>query len=128
MPTSIFLAKLIGPIFLAVGIGMFVNAPLYRTLAEEFLRSPALIYLSGLLAMSAGMAIVLIHNVWPADWRVLITILGWLMTIGGAVRIILPQATEMAGRWMLRRPPTMTVAGAIWLGTGAVLSFFGYSR
>ena len=56
-------------------------------MAEEFLRSRALIYLSGLLTMTAGLAIVLTHNVWVADWPVLITMLGWLATIGGAVRI-----------------------------------------
>ena len=63
---------------LAVGIGIFVNGAIYRLLADEFLRSRALIYLSGLLLMTAGLAIVLTHNVWRADWPVIITILGWL--------------------------------------------------
>ena len=86
MPTSIFLAKLIGPIFLAVGIGVLVNAPAYRALADEFLRNAALVYVSGLLLMTAGMAILLSHNVWAPDWRVLITLLGWLAAVGGALR------------------------------------------
>ncbi len=93
MATSIFLAKLIGPVLLVVGIGLFVNAKTYRKLADEFLRSPALIYLSGVLLMTAGLALVLTHNVWRADWPLLITILGWLGVIGGAVRIIVPQGT-----------------------------------
>ena len=71
MQTSVFLAKLIGPVFLAVGIGLITNAATYRKMADEFLASTALIYLSGLLTMTAGMAIVLTHNVWAADWRVL---------------------------------------------------------
>src|SRR6266446_6945915 len=91
---SVFLARLMGPIMAVVGIGVFVNGAVYRSLADEFLRSRALIYLSGLLLMTAGMAIVLNHNVWVAGWTVLITILGWLATIGGAVRIICPQGTE----------------------------------
>ena len=76
-------------------------------MAEEFLRSRALIYLSGLLTMTAGLAIVLAHNVWARDWPVLITVLGWLATIGGAVRIVhsrpgqRPSATRDArtSRW-----------------------------
>ena len=47
-------------------------------MADEFLRSRALIYLSGVLIHDGGLAIVLTHNVWVADWRVLITLLGWL--------------------------------------------------
>ena len=125
---SIFLAKLIGPIFLAVGIGLIANAAAYRKLANEFLASTALIYLSGLLTMTAGMAIVLTHNVWAADWRVLITVLGWLAAVGGALRIVMPQGTQEVGRKILKHPQGLTIAAVIWLVIGAVLCLFGYFR
>jgi uncharacterized membrane protein len=128
MPTSIFLAKLIGPVFLAVGIGLIVNAAIYRKVAEEALRSHALIYVSGLLTMTAGTALILTHNVWTADWRVAITILGWLAAIGGAARIVYPQGTEAIGRWFLKNPMAMNVGGGVWLAVGALLCFFGYVR
>ena len=125
---SIFLAKLIGPIFLAVGIGLIANAAAYRKLANEFLASTALIYLSGLLSMTAGLAIVLTHNVWAADWRVLITVLGWLAAVGGALRIVMPQGTQEVGRKILKHPQGLTIAAVIWLVIGAVLCLFGYFR
>jgi hypothetical protein len=128
MPTSVFLAKLIGPVFFAVGIGLIVNAAVYKKLAEEFLASTALIYLSGLLTMTAGMAIILTHNVWAADWRVLISVLGWLAAIGGAVRIVMPQGTQKFGRQILRHPQGLMIAAGVWLVIGAVLCFFGYVR
>jgi hypothetical protein len=125
---SIFLARLIGPIFVVVAIGVLANGAVYRGLSQEFVRSPALIYLSGLFAMAAGVAILLNHNVWVADWRVLITLFGWIAAIGGAQRIIWPQATEAAVRWFLANPTSLIVAGIIWLVIGAVLCFFGYRR
>ena len=128
LANSVFLAKLIGPIFVAVAIGIFVNGAVYRALAEEFLRSRALIYLSGLLLMTVGMALVLTHNVWVANWPVLITILGWLAAIGGAVRIIVPQGTEKIGRAVLKNPRGLQIAGVVWLAIGALLCFFGYVR
>jgi hypothetical protein len=128
MPTSLFLAKLIGPLFLAVGVGLIANAAVYKKLADEALASLALIYLTGLLAMTAGLAIVLSHNVWVADWRVLITLLGWLAAIGGAVRIVMPQGTQKFGRKFLKHPQGLIIAAAIWLAVGAVLCFFGYFR
>ena len=129
MPTSIFLAKLMGPIFVAVGIGVLANVAVYRKLAEEFLKSHALIYLSGLLTMTAGMAIVLSHNVWTFElWRDIITLIGWLAAIGGAVRIVMPQGTQKFGRRFLKHPQGMIIAAAIWLAVGAVLCFFGYFR
>jgi uncharacterized membrane protein len=126
LPASIFLAKLIGPVFLAIGIGLLANAAHYRKMAEEGVRSHVLLYLSGILAMSAGLAIVLTHNVWAADWRVLITLLGWLTTIGGAVRIVAPQQSEAMGRRFLEHPQAMTGFAVAWLAVGAVLCLFGY--
>jgi hypothetical protein len=126
MPTSIFLARLIGPVIVAIGIGLLANAAVYRKMAEEGLRSHVLIYLSGLLMMTAGLATVLSHNVWAADWRVLITLIGWLGTIGGAVRIVIPQQAESVGRWFLGHPQIMPVAAVVWLAIGALLCFFGY--
>jgi hypothetical protein len=125
---SLFLARLLGPLFLAIAIGVLVNGAVFRAIAEEGLRSHALIYLTGLFAMTAGVAILLNHNVWPADWRVLITIFGWLAAIGGAQRIIWPQWTEAAIHWFLANPTSLVVAGIIWLVIGAVLCFFGYFR
>ena len=128
MATSIFLAKLIGPVALVAAIGLFTNRASYRAMAQEFLRSPSLIYLSGLLTMTAGVAIVLYHNLWVADWRVLLTIFGWLATIGGAARIALPKQVKTIGEAMLDKPMTMTVGGAIWIAIGVLLCFFGYFR
>jgi hypothetical protein len=128
MPTSIFLAKLIGPICLVIGVGVLVNAKVYRALADEFLRSYALLYLSGVLAITAGLAVVLTHNVWVADWRIIITLLGWLAVIGGAVRIVRPQLSEAFGRSALRQRMAVTAAGVVWTALGALLCYFGYVR
>jgi uncharacterized membrane protein len=128
VPTSIFLARLIGPLFLAVGIGALVNRATFRALADEFLRSDALIYLAGVLTMTAGLAIVISHSLWTADWRVAITILGWLATIGGAVRIICPQLSQRMGRAVLSKPFALPAAGAVYIALGAFFVLFGYVR
>jgi hypothetical protein len=57
-------------------------------MATEVVGSPTLVYLFGLLDFAAGLAIVLVHNVWTVNWRVLITLIGWLLLIRGAARIL----------------------------------------
>jgi hypothetical protein len=128
MQTSIFLAKLMGPVLLVIGIGMLANTAGYRAMAEEFLGSRALIYLAGLLALVPGLAIVLVHNVWTLDWRVLITVLGWLATIGGVFRILFPQHVTTIGSTIIARPHMMTGSGIVMVAAGAILGFFGYTR
>jgi hypothetical protein len=126
--TSTYLAQLIGPVLLAASVGLLLNREGYEALAREVLRSPALLYLSGVLTMIAGVAIVLAHNLWVADWRVLITILGWLAAIGGAARIVLPAATKAVGERMLDKPIWMAAGGAVWIVVGGLLTFLGYLR
>jgi len=128
MGTSVYLAKLIGPVMLAVAAGLFVSGKHYRAMAEEALRSTILIYLTGLITLTAGIAIVLAHNVWTADWRILITLIGWLAVFSGVVRVVHPQTTQDVGRRMLKNPHATTIAGAAWGILGLVLCFFGYFR
>jgi len=126
MSTSVFLARLIGPVMLVIGLAVFANQRGFRDMAEEFMASRALLFLSALLIMPVGLAIVLTHNVWTADWRVLITIFGWLAAIGGAVRLFGPLFVVKAGRAVLKQPHFTSVAAAIWVVLGLLFCFFGY--
>jgi hypothetical protein len=128
MALSRYLAKLIGPLFLAIGVGLVFNTATYRTMAEQFLANYALIYLSGLVALVVGIAIVLAHNVWTGDWRVIITILGWLAILGGIIRIVFPQFVASIGMSMFHASAMPHVAGVAVIVLGAVLSYFGYMR
>jgi hypothetical protein len=126
MSTSVFLARLIGPVMLVIGLAVFANPRGFREMAEEFMASRALMFLSGFLIMPAGLAIVLTHNLWTADWRVLITIFGWLNAIGGALRLFGPLFVVKAGHAMLNKPYFTTIAAAIWVVLGLLFCFFGY--
>jgi hypothetical protein len=126
MSTSLFLARLIGPVMLVVGLAVFANPRGFREMSEEFLASRALMFLAGLIIMPAGLAIVLTHNIWTADWRVLITVFGWLCAIGGALRLFGPLFVLKAGHALLQRPYFTPIAAAIWVVLGLLFCFFGY--
>src|SRR5260370_39700278 len=109
MSNSLFLARLIGPVMLVVGLAVFANPRGFREMSEEFLASRALMFLSGLIIMPVGLAIVLTHNFWTADWRVLISILGLLTAIGGPLRLLGPLFVVKAGPAMRQQPRLMPI-------------------
>jgi hypothetical protein len=127
MQRSIYLAKLLGPVGIAIGVGMLLNAGVFRVLAEQFLASYALIFLSGILTLTVGIALVLAHNVWEGDWRLIITLIGWLAVIGGAFRIIWPQEVADIGSAVIGHGEAFMVGGFVVLVLGCVLSYFGYA-
>src|ERR1700737_886045 len=102
MSTSVFIARLIGPVMLVIGLAVLANQSAFRDMAEEFLASRALIFLSGLLIMPVGLAIVLTHNIWAADGRVMITLFGWLNALGGAAPVFAPHYVIQTGRALLK--------------------------
>ena len=126
MQTSVFLARLIGPVMALVGISLLMNEAAFRKMAMEFLRSPALIFLSGMILMPAGLAVVLSHNVWVLNWPLLITLLGWIAVISGALRVFAPDRAVRIGKKAMASKEIMTVAAAVWLVIGAVLCYFGF--
>lgn len=84
--------------------------------------------MSGLLSLLAGLAIVNLHNRWSADWRVIVTVFGWLITIGGITCIVVPQIAMAIGS-NIYGGRTNTVIAALIIGTlGAFLSFKGYMQ
>ena len=128
MDRSVFLARLMGPTFIAIALGMLINLGMYENMIAEALHTGVLFYLSGLLSLLGGLAIVNLHNMWCADWRIIVTVLGWLMTIGGITRIVVPQVAIAIGSTIYNgRGPTIVVT--LLVGTlGAFLSFKGYVR
>jgi hypothetical protein len=124
--TSIFLARLIGPVMTLVGISLLMNETAFRKMAMEFLRSPALIFFSGMILMPAGLAVVLSHNVWVLNWPVIITLLGWIAVISGALRVFAPDRALKIGKKAIASKGITTVSAAFWLVIGAVLCYFGF--
>jgi hypothetical protein len=126
MQTSIFLARLLGPLLLLTGAGIVLNPKSFRTIAGEVVRSVTLVYLFGFMDLAAGLVIVLTHNVWVASWRVLITLIGWLLLIRGAVRIVAPEIVMGYAAKVIRNKQVIPAAGAVVGVLGLVLCYFGY--
>jgi uncharacterized protein YjeT (DUF2065 family) len=126
MQVSVFLARLLGPLLLLPGIGLLINPRAFRTMATEVVASPTLVYLFGLLDFAAGLAIVLVHNVWTVNWRVLITLIGWLLLIRGAARILITDTLMGYAETLVRNKRLYPVSGGTLVILGLVLSYFGY--
>jgi hypothetical protein len=126
METSLFLAKLIGPLLLAISAAMLINQDNMREMAADFLEHRGLIFLAGFLTLLGGLAIVLTHNVWELGWPVLITIFGWLSVISGVFRIVFPDSVKSMGMAMLEKRGVFTAGGVVQGLIGASLCYVGY--
>ena len=78
METSLFLAKFFGLYLLVAGLLWLIRGKSFDRMVEGFLDDPGFVALSGFIALIMGLAIITAHNVWEPNWRVVITIFGYL--------------------------------------------------
>ena len=126
MRTSILLARLIGPVLSVIGIGMLANGDVYRQMAGQFINGYPFVYISGILLLVAGLAILNAHHGWTADWRSLITALGWIGIGVGTFRIIAPQFPAFVAGSMVAHSGFFIGAGIVLLALGGFITFKGY--
>ena len=126
MQTSILIAKLMGPILVVAGLTGLLNAKAMTEMAREFIASRPLLFIGGLLALLMGLAIVNTHNLWVADWPVIITLFGWLAILGGIIRIAIPDTARSIGEKMLKSEIALRVSGALQVILGLYLMVVGY--
>jgi len=126
MESSVFLAKLIGPVMLAFGVFVTIYPARIARVGREVLDSDALMLISGAITLPAGLAVVLTHNLWMAGWPVAITLIGWIMVFAGLARLLLPGLLRRVGATMLDKPLLITLPGILMAAVGLYLSWQGY--
>lgn len=94
MDLSLFLGQFWGWL-LVVSCAVFLvqgNARLQDVF--KLANDKAFAVLSGYIALVLGLATVLLHNVWTADWQGVVTAIGWISLVKGVVRIGFPNAVS----------------------------------
>lgn len=124
MDISIFLAKVLGLYLIIMAIAVFVNIrKLSSTINDDSL---PFLFLSGAISLIVGLLIIVSHNIWEADWKVLITLIGWLAVIKAITRLVFPKhALKMIKRF-LKNTRSCQISAVVMLILGAYLSYVGF--
>ena len=88
MEISIYLARFWGSLFIILGLGSVFVKFLGRVI--EYTEDRTITISTGYITFLLGLVTVTLHNIWVADWRVTITILGWVTLLKGIEKIGFP--------------------------------------
>lgn len=77
---SIFLAQFWGLTFVIMG-GIFLIRRESVRILIKMVQDDGMMILTGYAALLVGIAHVLLYNVWVSDWRVVLTLIGWMVLI-----------------------------------------------
>lgn len=125
MNYSILIAQFVGPIYLAIGLGILLGNVNMKKLMDDFMKSDGLMYLGGLMAFAFGIAVLRVHNVWVQDWTVIITIFGWLSLIKGVTLVAFPNKMREFSKKLVTNQ-YITFATWFTLIIGGFLTYVSY--
>jgi len=120
MDISIFFAQFWGGFFLVFGLLALITKQLGRTI--EMTDNKAFVISTGYISFLMGLVTVILHNVWVADWRIAITILGWSTLIKGILKIGFPelihkQSQHFKGHQIIEAVLLLALGGWLfWMG------------
>ena len=126
MATSQLIAGFIGPLLIAIGSAVLLNLDHFPVMATQISNDQGLIFLSGILSLLGGVAIVRVHNIWSGDWRIVVTLLGWLAILGGLLRMWFPQRAAPIAEAFAGNATALIVGGLVVFALGAFLSYKAY--
>lgn len=128
MELSYLLARIIGIALIVIYTGVLLNRNTYATFWPALTNSPVTFFITGVISLILGLIIIQIHNIWVPDWRVIITIIGWLGFISGALRILLPELVLQFGNKFFEDKEYKLVTGiaGLLVAIGAYLTYIGY--
>jgi len=90
MEVSLFLAKFWGWYLIIFFIILSFNPKRIKQIFE-FLKDQKFAVLASFLAIIVGLINILLHNIWEANWTIIVTLLGWAALLKGVIMFIFPQ-------------------------------------
>ena len=86
---TIYLARFWGSLFMILGISSIMAGLLGRII--KYTEDKTITISTGYITFLLGLVTVVLHNLWVPDWRVSITILGWVTLCKGYMKIAFPE-------------------------------------
>ena len=118
--------QIISIVYIAVGIGIFINPGFYKKLFEDFIENTAVLYLGGIMALTIGYLIVAFHNTWTKDLSVIITIVGCLAMIKGILILIRPNMIIALSKAMVQKESILKIEAIAVIILGLAFAFLGF--
>jgi hypothetical protein len=93
---TIFLSRLLGLYCVLVGLSMVTHKQAMVETMEALVRNPPALFIVAVIALGAGLAMVLGHNIWSGGaLPVIVTLVGWMSLIKGLLFLFLPPEAAM---------------------------------
>jgi len=128
MDISKFLSKVIGIYLIIVSLAMLINMHQFISYVNSLISDTPVLFVTGVFTLILGLFMVVSHNIWQWNWRVIITIFSWIALLKGASIVLCPQFIDKTTLLFVQNINIAYIAAGFDLIIGILLSYFGFKR
>ena len=104
IPLTLKLLVVIGIYELVAGIGGLTGRINWRTMLDEFDRSPALTFITGFMVYVLGAVVILVHCIWTSPLAIIVSATGCIAAAEGLLIMIVLTCADYWHRTDVRAP------------------------
>jgi len=126
MGVSTFLARVFGLYLIIVCLAVLFRFKTFQTAYDEMISNKAHVFLAGFLSLVIGILVVVSHSIFVWDWRLLITLIGYLALIKGIWLLFFPETALKFKRSIMGNQSVYRIIIVIFLLIGIFLAYKGF--
>lgn len=123
---TFILARVLGPVLIVAGALLISQTTRVVAAMMGFLSNDALLMSAGFLSLMIGLGLIALHQRWDGISAIIISLLGWLFALRGALVLLAPQFLHTGAQWILTYPMVLPIAGCVTALVGVWLAYAGY--
>jgi hypothetical protein len=104
---TLMFARVLGPFLVISCVTAVVRASDMRVLVADFAANPVWPWVTGAFILVGGLIVVALHQCWRGAAAVIVSVMGWLLTLRGLFLLAFPTAFMSMANSVLE-------AGALW--------------
>ncbi len=126
MLTSLFLAKVFSIYLVVIGAACLVRREWFKDAVAELFDNKAVMLIWVIFGLILGIILIVVHPLFTADWRSVISVLCWLVFFKAAVYLFVGDAMFAWKRALLTKNGIYYVAGTVCILVGIFLGYHGF--
>ncbi len=125
--TTRMFSRVLGPFLVIVDIIAIVRASEMSTLLAQFEANSLWTWVAGAFILVFGLVIVAAHRYWHGVAAIIVSALGWLITLRGLLLLAFPQTFVSVANSMIGAQGTWISLCVVFAAVGLYLTYVGWA-
>lgn len=128
MNISKFLSKVIGLYEIIISIAILTNMQQFTASIQGLMNNDPLMLYIGCMTVIMGILLVVSHNLWEWSWRVLVTIVAWIVLLKGIGILVFPHTMDQITLYFITNSNFAHSVAVFELFLGLLFCYFGFRK